>query len=201
MDVQLKELLEKINNEGIRTADEKAAGIISNAEKKAEGIIADARKEAEKIISSAKSEAARAEAGGKAAITQAGRDLLLKIKAEIENLFKNIIDAEVSGALSGKVLEDAVSVVVKAWADKGDYVVQLSEKDFKELEKGLISKLAAEIKGGVEIKPFAGVDSGFRLSEKDGSAYFNFTAEAVAENIAELLNPKLAEIIQDAAKE
>ena len=34
MDVQLKELLEKINDEGIRTADEKSASIISEAEKK-----------------------------------------------------------------------------------------------------------------------------------------------------------------------
>ena len=201
MDVQLKELLEKINNEGIRTADDKAADIIKNAEKKAAEIVSTAKKEADKIVSDAKVDAAKAEAGGKAAITQAGRDLLLKIKAEIEGLFRSIIDAEVASALSGKPLEEAVAVIVKSWAEKGDYVVQLSEKDFNELEKSLISKLSAEIKNGVEIKPFSGVESGFRLSEKDGSSYFNFTTEAVSENIAELLNPKLAEIVQEAAKE
>ncbi|HAK44877.1 MAG TPA: V-type ATP synthase subunit E [Spirochaeta sp.] len=201
MDVQLKELLEKINKDGVETADQKASEIIADAEKKAADIIAKARKNADKIISDGEAEAAKAETGGKAAIAQAGRDLVLKTKTEIEILFKSIVDSDTKAAMSGKTLEDAVVTVVKAWADKGDYTVQLSEKDFTELQSSLNSKLAAELKKGVEIKPFAGIESGFRMTEKDGASYFNFTAEAVAANLAELLNPKLSGIITHSVKE
>ncbi len=201
MDVQLKELLEKINKDGVEAADQKASEIISAAEKKAEEIIEKAKNEADKIISDGKAEAEKAEAGGKAAVVQAGRDLVLKTKAEIEAIFNSIIEKETTAAMTGKALEDAVVTVVKSWAEKGEYEVQLSEKDFAELEKNLESKLASELKSGVEIKPFPGVDAGFRLSEKDGGSYFNFTAEAVAANLSQLLNPKLAEIVSESVKE
>ena len=201
MDVQLKELLEKINKDGVETAEQKASEIITEAEKKANDIIAKARKESEIIVSKGKAEAVKAEAGGKAAIAQAGRDLVIKTKKELESLFNSIIESDTKTAMTGKPLEDAIVTVVKAWADKGDYDVQLSEKDFAELEKGLTSKLAAELKKGAEIKPFPAVESGFRVSEKDGGSYFNFTAEAVAANLAELLNPKLAEIIKISSEE
>ncbi len=201
MDVQLKELLEKINKDGVETAEQKASVIITDAEKKAEEIVSKARKEADKIVAEGKSRAARAESGGKAAVAQAGRDLVLKVKKEIENLFDQIISADTGKAMSGKILEEAVVIIVKAWAEKGEYNVQLSEKDFSEIGKSCISKLAAELKNGTEIKPFPGVEHGFRLSEKDGGAYYNFTAEAVAANLAELLNPKLAEIIQTSSEE
>jgi len=201
MDVQLKELLEKINKDGVQTAEQKASEIVSAAESKAAGIIDSAKKEAEKIVAGAKVDAARAEAGGKAAIAQAGRDLVLKTKSELELLFNTIVGSEVKEAMSGKVLEEAVVSIVKGWADKGEYTVQLSDKDFKALEKGLTSKLASELKKGTEIKPFSGVESGFRLTEKDGGSYFNFTAEAVAANLSELLNPNLSEIVSESAKE
>ncbi|MDC7227157.1 MAG: V-type ATP synthase subunit E [Spirochaetales bacterium] len=201
MDVQLKELLEKINKDGVETAEQKASEIIADAEKKASDIVAGAKKEAGKIIAEGKAEAARAEAGGKAAIAQAGRDLVLKTKNEIEVLFKSIVNTDTAAAMKGKTLEDAVITVVKAWADRGDYTVQLSESDFTELESGLKSKLSEELKKGIEIKPFPGVESGFRVTEKDGASYFNFTSEAVASNLAELLNPKLSGIIKESDKE
>ena len=126
---------------------------------------------------------------------------VLKTKTELENLFNSIVSKETKDAMSGGTLEEAVITVVKSWAEKGEYTVQLSEKDFSALEKGLNSKLSAELKGGVEIKPFPGVESGFRVSDKDGGSYFNFTSDAIAANLAELLNPKLAEIVKDSAKE
>ncbi len=201
MDVQLKELLEKINKEGVQDAEQKASEIVSGAENKAGKIVAEAEKKAEKIIADAKAEAAKAEAGGKAAITQAGRDLVLKTKTEIEKLFNSIIEGEIKDIYKGKVLEDAVVTVVKSWSKDSAAAVQLAEKDLKELESGLKSKLAAELKAGFEIKPFSGIESGFRVSEKDGSAYYNFTSEGIAEVFSALLNPKLAEIVKEAVKE
>jgi V/A-type H+-transporting ATPase subunit E len=56
--------------------------------------------------------------------------------------------------------------------------------------------LSEELKKGVVLKPVAHIDAGFRVGEKNGSAYYDFTAGGVAEILAEYLNPRLAEIMK-----
>jgi V/A-type H+-transporting ATPase subunit E len=60
--------------------------------------------------------------------------------------------------------------------------------------------LAVELQKGVELKPFPEIEAGFRIAMKDGSAYYNFTDRGIAEILAEYLNPKIAEIVQEAAQ-
>lgn len=203
MDVQLKELIETIKTEGVKEAEDKSAAIISEAEAQAKSILEAARKEAEKIVASGRADAAKFEASGKEAVKQASRDLLLKIQGQIENLFDSLIQKESATAFSGKVLEESIVAVMKGWAEKGslDLTVLLSDKDFKNLEKTLKDRLSAEMKKGLEIKPFSGVDAGFRIAEKDGGSYYNFTAQGVAEMLSEFLNPRLAELMKEAGKE
>jgi V/A-type H+-transporting ATPase subunit E len=203
MDVQLKELIETIKTEGVKEAEDKSAVIISEAEAQAKTILDAARKEADKIVASGKADAAKFEASGREAVKQASRDLLLKIQGQIEKLFDALVQKETSEAFSGKVLEESVVSVIKGWAEKGslDLTVLLSEKDFKNLESSLRGRLSAEMKKGIEIKPFSGVDAGFRIAEKDGGSYYNFTAQGVAEMLSEFLNPRLAELMKEAGKE
>ncbi len=203
MDVQLKELIETIKTEGVKEAGDRSAVIISEAEAQAKSILEAARKEADKILAQGKAEAAKFEASGKEAVKQASRDLLLKIQGQIERLFDSLVQKETAEAFSGKVLEESIVSVIKGWADKNslDLMVLLSEKDFKALETSLKARLAAEMKKGIEIKPFSGVEAGFRIAEKDGGSYYNFTAGGVAEMLSEFLNPRLAELMKEAGKE
>ncbi|PIV38872.1 MAG: hypothetical protein COS29_05620, partial [Candidatus Omnitrophica bacterium CG02_land_8_20_14_3_00__42_8] len=60
MSENLKALLEKINQEGIKSAEEKARAIEDKAGKDAEKILGDARKLADEIIQKAKTEAGKA---------------------------------------------------------------------------------------------------------------------------------------------
>jgi len=61
-------------------------------------------------------------------------------------------------------------------------------------------KLAGEFKKGVELKSNRKLTSGFRISNKEGSVYYDFSAEAVAGLFSTYLNPKLAEILKEASK-
>ena len=201
MDVQLKELLDSIKSEGIKTAEAESAKIISNAEAKAAEIIAAAKKDAEAIKSEAKSEVEKLEASGKAALEQAGRDLVLSIKGTITTLFDQIIKAEVSSAMSDKVLEDGILAILSSWkGDVEDISVLLDTDTAGKIAKALEGKLAAELKKGVEIKPFPGIDKGFRVTEKDGSGYYDFSASGLGEMIARFLNPRLEAIVRDVLK-
>jgi V/A-type H+-transporting ATPase subunit E len=58
--------------------------------------------------------------------------------------------------------------------------VLVPQKELAGLECFLREKLAEEVKKGLEIKPAKNIDAGFRIAQKDGAAYFDFSAESVA---------------------
>lgn len=204
MDAQLQKLIEKIKEDGIKTAQEESKKILDEAKVQADKTIAAAKTETETIRSEAKSNAVQAEARGREALKQAGRDLLLSLREEIRLLFDGFLKEGTGKALhETDLIKSALSSVLSGWTPEkmADLSVLLPEAQSEELQKALKASLAEKIKNGLELKPGKRVDSGFLISEKDGSAFYDFSAETMAESLAEYLNPKLAALIQDAAKE
>ncbi len=202
MDVQLQELIDKIKSEGIKTAEKESVRVLKDAEHKANDIIANAHNEASSIIAKAKEEAHRFEQTAKEAVKQAGRNTILSLRTRITEIFDAVIAEETKQAYSLKVLEEAIVSLIKAWNKEqvSNLQVLLSASDLKKIEKHLKSRLAAELKKGVELKPFPELQAGFRIALKDGSAYYNFSDQGIAEILAEYMNPKIAEIVQGAVE-
>jgi len=78
--------------------------------------------------------------------------------------------------------------------------VLLPKPTLDKLEAFFAEKLAAQLKNGLEIKSDHNLSGGFRIAQKDGSAYYDFSAEAVAEMLSAYLNPQLAEILKSSVK-
>jgi V/A-type H+-transporting ATPase subunit E len=199
MDVQLKELLEKINNDGVKIAEENARRIIHDAENKAAAIIAKARDDSESLKKTAKADSEKAERSGKEALRQAGRDLIITVKAEIESLFSKVLEAETGAVLDGSLLSEAVaSAVAKlAVSDTSGLDVLVPENKLKDLKAGLIAKLGTRMSAGLEIKPFKNLDAGFRIAKKDGTAFYDFSDKEIAAMLGRFLNPRLTELLSD----
>ncbi|MDR1894674.1 MAG: V-type ATP synthase subunit E [Spirochaetales bacterium] len=202
MDVQLKELIETIKAEGIKEADAKAQEILSSAEARSRELLEAAKGEGERIVASARSEAARLGEAGREALKQAGRDLILKLEARIKSFFDVLLQSETAQAYSTQVLENAILSLVSSFRpqDLEGKVIELSPGDFAKLESALRSRLGDQLKSGLEIKPFSGIDAGFRIGEKDGAAYYNFTHQGLAEMLSQLLNPQLSALLKEAVK-
>lgn len=204
MDVQLQELIDKIKKDGVVTAEAEAAKIVEASEKKAEGIIADAQAKAAEIIKNAKAETERMEKASEEAIIQAGRNMLLSFKDSLIGELDGLIKAETEKAESKEVLTKLIPDTVKAWAknaDASELSVLLSEKDLKILESALTSELKAEVSKGLEIKPDKTLSAGFRIGVKNGAAYYDYSADSLAEMFAAYLNPKVAALLKTAAKD
>jgi len=204
MDVQLQELIDKIKKDGVATAEAEAAKVVEAAEKKAEGIVADAQAKAAEIIKNAKAETERMEKASEEAIVQAGRNMLLSFKDSLVAELDGLIQAETEKAESKDVLAKLVPETVKAWAknsDASELSVLLSEKDLKDLEKSLTAELKAEIAKGLEIKPDKTLSAGFRIGVNNGAAYYDYSAESLAEMFSAYLNPKVAALLKTAAKD
>lgn len=204
MDVQLQELVDKIKKNGVETAEAKAADIIKNAEAKAAAIIKSAKSEADGIIKNGVAEAERAEKAGISAVSQAGRNLLISFRDGITAELEALIKSETVKAYDSSVLKELVPSAVKAWISNNgtdDIAVLLSPSDAAKLESGFTSALKQELAKGIEIRSDISVSGGFRIGSKDGSAYYDFSADAVADLFSAYLNPRVAAIIKSAAKE
>lgn len=202
MDIRVQELLEKIKKEGIDSADAQSAKILRNAEDEKSRIIEQAHREADEIIRKAKDEAGRAEDSGKAALLQASRDLLLAFRGELEKLIKAICLKETEAALDADAVKKAVPLILEAWAKDGrdELTVLLPEASLNAVESSIRNSLSGQLKAGIEIKPLKEIKTGFRIAEKDGAVYYDFSALALAEMLGAYMNRQLASIIEEAAR-
>lgn len=203
MDVQLQELIDKIKKDGVAAAEEQASKIIEEAEKKADEIKKAAKQEAEDIIKASKAETERMEKASNEAITQAGRNMLLSFKDSLISELDLLIQKETENALSKDVLSKLIPETIKEWCknyDASELSVLLKESDLKLLESAFTKELKDEISKGIEIKPDKTLSSGFRIGVKNGAAYYDYSAESLAEMFSAYLNPKVAGLLKEAAK-
>lgn len=204
MDIQLQELIDKIKKDGVASAEAQAAEIVKAAEEKAKSIADEAEKKSNDMIKNAKAEIARLEKASEDALSQASRNMLLTFRESLVQELDRLIKDETEKAYSQETLKKLVPETVKAWsrnADASELSVLLSEKDLKNLEAELKGALKAEIAEGLEIKSDKSVSGGFRIGVQNGVAYYDYSAESVADLFSAYLNPRVASIMKNAVKE
>lgn len=202
MDSRVQEILEKIKRDAVDEAKKEAAKLMAEAEAKRQDLLAAAEKEAKAIVDKARQDAKRSEEAGNAALQQAARDLIRAFRGEIEKVLAGIVRNETQAAFDAETLKKAIPSVLEAWAkkDSDDIAVLVPENQLKSLEAWAKDTLAKKLAKGVELKPLKGGKAGFRILEKDGAAYYDFSAEAVAEMLGAYLNAHLAGLVAGAVE-
>ncbi len=200
---EIRDLIEKINQEGIKAAEEKAQKIEAAAKQNADSILTQARLEAEEMIAAEKDKIHREDEKGKILLAQAGRDLLLSLRKEINAMLGRIVVSDIQQALTPEALfKILVEVVKNDSAGKGsDITVLLNKNDLEILEKNFLHKLGEETKKKIILRPAEEISGGFTISFDSGKSCYEFTDKALAEYIGTYLKPKLNQILQDAGKE
>lgn len=192
----IRELIEQIQHEGIRSAQEKAAEIEAQARKKAEAVIEEARAKAQKLLDDAKDQIAKAGQSSEALLKQSARDMILNLKKEINTTLEKIILNSVSEALNPQELFRIIALLIKEYADKakGEVIVSLKKEDLEVLEKDFLKQLKEELKKPITLKVADNIQAGFVISYDSGKSYFDFSDKALAEYIGGYLKPKLKTI-------
>ncbi len=201
MEVQLQELIEQIKKEGVEVANAEAETILENAKAEAEKIIADAKAEADKILANAKLENERMVKSSEDAITQAGRNLLISFRESVSKELNTILKEDVSAVYSSEKLPEIITNIIEKWASNPDaenITVILNSDDLKAFEETAFSGIKEKLLKGVTLKPNDNFDGGFRIAAKDGSAYYDYSAEAVVDMLANYLSPKVTELLKKA---
>lgn len=202
MDIQLQELIDKIKKDGIEKSSADAERQRAEVQAEARRILDSARAEAEAIVAKGKADAERFEKAATATLEQAARNLILSFRTEMEGLLESVVKREVSAAYGAEVLTAALPEVLKAWSSRGSdsLDVLLPADTLAKVEAFFAGKLAGTLGAGVTLKADKNSSGGFKIASKDGAAYYDFSADAVAELFSAYLNPRLAEIMKNASK-
>ncbi len=201
MEIQLSELIEQIKKDGVEVAETEGEEIINSAKLQAEKIIAEAEKKAREILAKAKEENEKTVKAGEDAIRQAGRNLLISFRESVNAELDKVIGDKVSEVYSSKELGGLIADVVKAWSNDEEKIdVLVNTETLNTLEKDILAALKERVLKGVTLKPDDNFRGGFRIEVENGTAYYDYSAEAVTEMLSTYLNPKVTALMKEAGK-
>ncbi len=194
---EIKDLIAKIQQEGVQAAQEQATQIKADAEKDSLKIIAQAKLQAQKIIEQANVQAKKTDDSTQAALKQAGRDLLISLRQEIITMLDRLIKLDLRQVLTVEELSKIITALIKdtPLSLGSQIVVSLNPQDKQKLEQGFLKQLIAETKKSVVLKSTDGIDSGFIISFDAGKSIFDFSGQALSDYLLGCLRPELSKIL------
>jgi V/A-type H+-transporting ATPase subunit E len=203
MELQIQELLQKIQSEGVDAARAEADKILADARISASALIEAAKRKAEETESESRSRIESAEKASRLALVQASRDTILGLREKVQAFMNAAVLSTVKEAFGAQYLATLLPSILGSLIKDGstDLTVLLAPKVLAQLDSSLASRLSSELGAGITFKPFAGIDAGFRVTASGSSAHYDFSAETVAQILASRVNSRLAECVQTSLSE
>jgi V/A-type H+-transporting ATPase subunit E len=192
---QIQDLVASIRRDGVEVAQQEAKAIVEKAKSEAAEIVARAEKEAKARLDEAQREIERKTRSARSSLAQASRDAQISLDAALRAQLQRLLVEKVKKAYTSKDLISLITKVVELAGSPEDHILEVSAKEFKALSADLTATLADEMKKGLEIKPVATVDAGFSLVQKDGAAFFDFSASESAVLLKPFLSPAIDALI------
>ncbi len=198
MSEELQGLLKRIQEQGISKADQERSDIIAKAKTEAEKIVAEAKANAENIAKQADEEARNTVERGKAALTQASRDILIQLKNEMIARMNKVVKDNLKDVMTPDFMKKIIADMTAKYlnADAGADMkleVMVAPDELEKMQTLLMSSLAASFKTEPKIFASRDMDSGLKVSFKDDDVFFDFSDEALAEIICGYAGPRFAE--------
>jgi V/A-type H+-transporting ATPase subunit E len=197
---ELQGLLNKIKQDGIDKADAEKIIIIQAAKDEAGKIIQTAKDEAAEIVKNAQTVAANDEKRGCAAVSQAGRDIVLKLRQELQNRLSSVVKDCVGKAMSPELMASIIKQMAEKYQQSNGKVTALealvADKDKAELDAALRGGIAADLQLNPQVLAEKGISAGLKVGFNNGDLFFDFTDDAVADIICAYVGPRLAEMVK-----
>ncbi|MBB6043146.1 V-type ATP synthase subunit E [Borreliella yangtzensis] len=197
MQFEVKDLINKIKKDGLEEAERVSNDIILKAKREAEEIVAKAEEAARVLKAKSEKEANDYKSHAIEASRQAIRDLIIGVEKNLKSLFENTLQENVTEVFSdNNFLAELIIKITDSWFKEEKLVIQLNESDFSSLEQVLRLKLKNKLKEGMEIKPFKGINKGFKIQKKNIGLYYDFSVETIAGILFDYLNPRFKEVVK-----
>ena len=187
----ISDLIARIKADGIQAGEEERKERVEAASREAVKIVADARAEADRIVAAANAEADRRRHQLDAELRMAARDFVLRLQ---ERLSAQVLRPAVSEAARGALADDraVTALILDLLRERaGGARLTLDAARRPALEAAILAGVAARVgDGGLEITDEAGL-GGFRLTRDGENFVWDASADAVARELASLVEPSL----------
>ncbi|MCF8359467.1 MAG: V-type ATP synthase subunit E [Prolixibacteraceae bacterium] len=197
MEQKLKEITEKLYQEGVEKGNQEAEKIIAEAKDTAKKVIEDAKKEAASIISTAEKEAGEMKKNTRSELQLASKQLVASLEQELVSLVNGkIVEESVKKAVDDKqFMQELIVTAVENWTAGQDVKVFVNPSDKKEVEGFFASKAKEMLDKGLVIESANNVKAGFQIGPSDGSYKVSFSREDFINFFKEFLRPKVVELL------
>lgn len=196
----LQNLIERIQQDGVEKAESQARAIIEEARRKADAIVMEADEKAKTKLAQAQREADLFTERSIRAIGQAARDVVISVERAVSTVLDKTLQDEVTAALTTESVSRMIEAAVAAYAGSGQHRLDilLNPEQCRAVAALARARFTALLQKGVEIKPDSGVVSGFRAILTERHVEHDFTGEAVAQALGQVLRPHQAEVLRQA---
>ncbi len=200
MEGKLKELTQKIYNEGLEKAQKEGQIIIKKAEEEAKHIVDNAKKEAEHILRKAEQEAEQLKQRTLSEVKMASDQAMASLRQEITRMLtESVIKPGIKDTLADEnIVGEMILALAQKWSpDQGslDIAVVLPEKQKDKLISWFKARAGKLLEKGMELRFESRMEGGFKIGPKDGSFLLSFTEKDFAEFFQSFLKPQSKEIL------
>lgn len=208
----VQSLIERIRDEGVEAGEEKAKQIVDEAHKKAASIVEQAHKEADHKREEANQEIHREREAGQAALQQAARDTLLRLKEELTTSFAKQLQREVADRLDDPAFLERLILEVagQSRVEEGKADVLLPDRaidletlrdERPELDEDPLTRFAHRLAReglaeGVEVKAGEHSSAGIKIRMADEHVEVELTEEALTEALSKHLLPRFRGLLE-----
>ena len=209
----VKELIDRIRDEGVQSARDEADRILSEAKAQAARIVSDAKAEAATMKKEAQAAMEREQTAAIEALRIAARDTGLELRSAIMSAFEEHVRRLVTDVTTdGSVLRDMILVLAGRAAedlikDKDAAILvpsQLADEVSAELEEFLqrstVAFSADVLRKGVELIPSSQIQGGARVRLVGEDLEIDLSDEALSEMMLNLLLPRYRKILAEAGQ-
>jgi V/A-type H+-transporting ATPase subunit E len=199
----LQNLLDRIQKEGVEQAEAQAEKILAQAREKAAAILREAEKQATETRVGAEKDAEVFVERGTKTLEQAARDFLISVGRSLEKVFDGVAKETVGAALTPDTMEQMLIRMAEMYVERGaresPIDILLNAPDRKAMVGILMQRDRELLERGLELHTDDSITRGFKVSFRDNHLYHDFTVQAIADSVSQLLKPPLREIVQRVA--
>ena len=196
---ELQSLLEKIRNDGIKKAEAERDQIISQAQAEAAQIIKAAEEKAKALRDETEAAASSVSQRAESSIRQAARDIVLKLKAELENRLRLAESASSKCAMTPEFMAELIRDLAKEFAadPEAKITILTSERDAGALACAVKDTLGSSYRNAPQVFADSAVKGGMQISFNDDEVFFDFSVEAITGLVGKYAGEKLARILEN----
>ncbi|TAK60142.1 hypothetical protein [Methylobacter sp.] len=203
-DSSVQELIDRIRDQGVQSANREAARILAEAEAKASQLLADAQKQVEQLRAKATADIEAEQAAAQEALKLSARDTVMRLKNLVSTAFETFVHRLVTTATQDReLMKNLVLVLAGHSAEKftKDKKIQIllsdalltgkSDPKLRELGKQTILSLSSDmLREGVELIPSSGIDGGAKVRLVGEQLEIDLSDKAISKMLAAHLLPR-----------